>query len=290
MKACSKIVSTVCTGALASAMAFGVPAILPGLQTANASTTDACTSFDQAVEVTANGVIDPADLIDNVPVWTSSTIDINEDFTRGVDVSYYEYTPSKNAIVSFALYSPDMYFEQSDKHSHAFLMAYSSDPMAYTEIGSVKLKSRYINGKDKVSVSSFFMKKGFTYRIQGSYTVDSSNQANSSKYIIRAQEQPKDTQLIMFSDSYLTTSASKLKKKAKTYKLTTSSTSKGKISVSIAKKDKKGRLSYKNGKLTIKKGTKAGTYKIKLKAIAAGNDYYLDTTKFRTIEVKVGAY
>ena len=43
----------------------------------------------------------------------------------------------------------------------------------------------------------------------------------------------------------------------------------------------------KAGKITVKKGTKKGTYKIKVAVTAAGNDNYKDGTKNVTMKVAV---
>ena len=43
----------------------------------------------------------------------------------------------------------------------------------------------------------------------------------------------------------------------------------------------------KNGKITVKKGLKKGTYKIKVKVTAAGNSNYNKATKTVTVTVRV---
>ena len=68
----------------------------------------------------------------------------------------------------------------------------------------------------------------------------------------------------------------------------------------ITVKNKKGTLSYKKtggskklsinsrtGKIRIKKGTKKGTYKIKVKVTAAGDAVYASKTITKTVTVKV---
>ncbi len=42
----------------------------------------------------------------------------------------------------------------------------------------------------------------------------------------------------------------------------------------------------KTGKITVKKGTKKGTYRIKVEVMAAGNGNYL-ASKAKTVSVKV---
>lgn len=47
------------------------------------------------------------------------------------------------------------------------------------------------------------------------------------------------------------------------------------------------KLTFKNGKVTVKKGTKAGTYRVKLKITAAAKGKYRKTVNYRYITVKV---
>ncbi|MBR6160062.1 MAG: cadherin domain-containing protein, partial [Lachnospiraceae bacterium] len=69
---------------------------------------------------------------------------------------------------------------------------------------------------------------------------------------------------------------------------------KGKITYTLSSAKKDGK-SFKNsfsvnknsGKLTVKKGLKQGTYKVKVKVKAAGNKNYDKATKTVTVTVKV---
>lgn len=79
--------------------------------------------------------------------------------------------------------------------------------------------------------------------------------------------------------------ASKLKKKAQSYKAVTVSKAQGKVTYKVTKKNSK--LTFKSGKVTVKKKTKKGTYKIKVKVTAAGNSKYKSASKTVTITVKV---
>ena len=54
----------------------------------------------------------------------------------------------------------------------------------------------------------------------------------------------------------------------------------------LANKSKSCKLSSK-GKLTVNKGTKKGTYKIKIKVKAAGNKNYKALTKTVTVKLTV---
>lgn len=60
----------------------------------------------------------------------------------------------------------------------------------------------------------------------------------------------------------------------------------GKVSYKIAKKNKNFKVA-KNGKITVKKGLKAGTYKVKVKVTAAGNISYAKGSKTVTVKIVV---
>ena len=62
---------------------------------------------------------------------------------------------------------------------------------------------------------------------------------------------------------------------------------KGAISYKKASGNKKIIVNKKNGKITVKKGLKKGTYKVKVKVTAAGNSSYKAATKTVTVTVKV---
>ena len=84
---------------------------------------------------------------------------------------------------------------------------------------------------------------------------------------------------------------SKLRKKARTVKAITVSKAKGKVSYKIVKGNAKSKKALKmngsNGKITIKKKTKKGTYKLKVKVTAAGNEKYEAGSKTVTVSIKV---
>ena len=85
--------------------------------------------------------------------------------------------------------------------------------------------------------------------------------------------------------------ASKLKKKKQTIKASKAFTIKGaQGTVSYKKKSgssKKLSINAKTGMITVKKGTKKGTYKIVVAVTAAGNEQYEARTKKVTVKVKV---
>ena len=84
-------------------------------------------------------------------------------------------------------------------------------------------------------------------------------------------------------------SAKKLKSSKRVVAPLKVSKNKGKVTYAKVKSGSSAKLSInkKTGKVTVKKGTKAGTYKIKVKVKAAGNANYKAMTKTVTVAVKV---
>lgn len=81
-----------------------------------------------------------------------------------------------------------------------------------------------------------------------------------------------------------------LKKKAKTIALPKVTTKFGKAKWKVTAKDKKKVLNLKNGKVQVKRGTKAGTYTMKLKAsVAKTQNYKAASTKVVTVKVTVAS-
>jgi len=67
------------------------------------------------------------------------------------------------------------------------------------------------------------------------------------------------------------------------------SNAQGKVTYTKVKKGSSSKLTIgkKSGKITVKKGTKKGTYKIRVKVKAAGNAYYKSKTKTVTVKIRV---
>lgn len=84
---------------------------------------------------------------------------------------------------------------------------------------------------------------------------------------------------------------SALRKKAKTVKaskvIKTVSKGAGKVTYKKISGSKKITINKKTGKVTLKKGLKKGTYKIKVTVKAAGNSYYKAKTQKLTLKIKV---
>ena len=99
----------------------------------------------------------------------------------------------------------------------------------------------------------------------------------------------KKAQTLKVTAKKKTVKASKLKKKALAFKLITVKGAKGKVTYAKVAKGSSKKLSVnkKTGKITVKKGTKKGTYKLKVKVTAAATAKYKKATKTVTVTVKV---
>lgn len=112
----------------------------------------------------------------------------------------------------------------------------------------------------------------------GSSNIDSNNTDNISI--------EKKSQTIRVTTSKKV-SAKKLKKKAQSFKLSAKSTSGNKVKYKLVKKNKNIKFYASSGKITVKKGTEKGTYKIKVKMTVSGNDKYKAYSTTKTISIKV---
>lgn len=82
-------------------------------------------------------------------------------------------------------------------------------------------------------------------------------------------------------------SAASLKKAKKVLKAITVKNNKGTVTYKRVSGSKKLTISSKTGKITVKKGTKKGTYKIKVKVSAKGNNTYKAGSKTVTVKIIV---
>ncbi|WP_176762419.1 BspA family leucine-rich repeat surface protein [Eubacterium oxidoreducens] len=85
----------------------------------------------------------------------------------------------------------------------------------------------------------------------------------------------------------ITVKASKLKKKAVKKKALTVSKAAGTVTFQMKSGNAKIKVSKKNGKITLKKNLKKGTYKVKVVVKAVGNDCYKAKKVVKTVKVKV---
>ena len=84
-----------------------------------------------------------------------------------------------------------------------------------------------------------------------------------------------------------TVKKAKVKKKAVKVKAITVKKAKGTVIYTKTKGSEKLTVNAKTGKITVKKGTKKGTYKVKVKVTALGNDNYKAKSKTVTVKIKV---
>ncbi|MBQ9061811.1 MAG: hypothetical protein IJ121_03135 [Eubacterium sp.] len=87
--------------------------------------------------------------------------------------------------------------------------------------------------------------------------------------------------------------AAKLKTKKQTIKAAKAfkiAGAQGNVTYKVKKYDNKAKKKIKvskTGKITVKKGLKKGTYKIKVNVTAAGNANYMPLTKTVTVKIKI---
>ena len=113
----------------------------------------------------------------------------------------------------------------------------------------------------------------------------SSNQNAASVSVTIKVNKPAPT--IKVKKTSATFKASQVKKKAQTVSLGVSVNSKGKLTYQKTSGSKQITINAKTGKLSVKKGTKKGTYKVSIKVKAAAKGKYDAGTKTVTVTVKV---
>ena len=122
-------------------------------------------------------------------------------------------------------------------------------------------------------------------KLTENYTNNDDDDTDTVNYVNVSKEKKSQTIKVTISKKI---SAKKIKKKAQSFKLSAKSTSGKKVKYKLVKGNSKIKFSASSGKITVKKGTKKGTYKIKVKMTVSGNDQYkaYSTTKTITIKVK----
>ena len=157
----------------------------------------------------------------------------------------------------------------------------------------------YVQTKNFIFVGSKIVEPADAYCDH--YTIkDSSSHESSPKVRIAPIEPPAEKKKpaanpITAKAKKVTVKASKVKKKNQTIKSAeylTVSKAQGKLTYKLAKVTKTKFKKYfkvnaSTGKITVKKGLKKGTYKLKIKVTAAGNTNYLSGTKSVTVKVIV---
>ena len=118
-------------------------------------------------------------------------------------------------------------------------------------------------------------------------TKDEIDAANKALEEAKAALVLKKANPMKVSKKTRTLKASSLKKGKKVVKAITVKNAVGKKTFKKASGSKMLAVNSKTGKITVKKGTKKGTYRIKVKVTAAGNDNYKAKTTTVTVTVKV---
>ena len=114
----------------------------------------------------------------------------------------------------------------------------------------------------------------------------SSDSSTSSATTATAKKVSKKAQKMKVTKKNKTVKAKKLKKKAQKVKAITVKNYKGKLSFKKVSGSKRLSL-VKGGRIKVKRGTKKGTYKIKVKVTAKGNSTYKSASKTVTVKIKV---
>ena len=154
------------------------------------------------------------------------------------------------------------------------------EPTPEVKLGTTTLKSGTdytISYKNNINAGTATV----TVTGKGNYTG-----AKSATFKINKAKQPMTAKAVNKTAKIKT-----LKKKAVTLtKFVTVKKKQGTLSyknVSKTKKLKKFKVNAKNGTITVPKGTKKGTYKIKVKVTAKGNANYKSGSKTVTVKIKV---
>jgi hypothetical protein len=176
-------------------------------------------------------------------------------------------------------------------------------PVSKTDISkaSVKLsKTSYTyTGKANkpavtVKVGDTALKTGTDYKATysnnikvGTAKLTITGQGNYSGSITKTFKITKAAQKINVKTTSKQYSKTKVKKASQTFSLGASASGKGKLSYKKTSGNSKITVNKKTGKVTVKKGTAKGTYKIKVQIKAAATSNYKAATVTKTITVKV---
>ena len=155
---------------------------------------------------------------------------------------------------------------------------------SYTYDGKAKKPSVTITGSDgqKVDASAYSVKYASGRKKAGTYKVTITFKGNYSGTTTKTFTIKKAKQTVTVKTASKAYKASKLKKKKQTFSIGAKASGKGKLTYK-SNKTKYVTVSSK-GKVTIKKGTPKGTYKITVTAAATTN--FKKATKTVKITVK----
>lgn len=148
-----------------------------------------------------------------------------------------------------------------------------------------KVSYKYYSDKNcKKAVSAAKVKTAGTYYVKATVAADTNYRTATSKV---AKLVIKPAQKLTCKKTTVTYRASELKSAKKTFKIGAASKQKGKITYTKATNAKKTLSVDRNGKVTVKKGLKKGTYTLNVKITAAAKGTYGKTIVTKTIKVKV---
>ncbi|MDO4170497.1 MAG: penicillin-binding Tp47 domain C-containing protein [Lachnospiraceae bacterium] len=156
-----------------------------------------------------------------------------------------------------------------------------------TKVAGSKGKVTYTYYSDKACKKKIAAPKNVgTYYVKASVAADTNyNGASTSKAAKLVIKKGKPT--ITVKTLAKTYKKSVVKKKKQTFSIGASVTGKGKLSYKKTSGSSKLSINKSNGKVTVKKGTKSGTYKIKVKVSAKASKNYNSGSTTKTVTVKV---
>ena len=182
-------------------------------------------------------------------------------------VFYYTYLPG--GFSTSAANNLVMTILKDDTVKKTFRVNYSNDDL------------------DKTFTDSFIPDEEGTYKINIYYRGSSYSGSNYGNYYVQVAKPPQKANPAVVKTAVKTVKYKKLKKKSLTVKAVTVKKAKGKVSFSKVSGSKKISVNSSTGKLRIKKGTRKGTYRIKVKIRAEGNSEYMAKTITKTVKIKV---
>lgn len=157
------------------------------------------------------------------------------------------------------------------------------DDFTFIYGGSTPANYKYSISDDKKTMTLSGFIKDVTVASSNDVTAASSNDKTTAP-VVKAKQPMKVTV------KQKSVKLSKLKKKKQLVKKAViAKKAQGTVTYTKVKKGSSARLSInkKTGAITVKKGTKKGTYKIKVKVTAKGNEKYLAGSKTVTVKIKV---
>lgn len=197
--------------------------------------------------------------------------------------------------------NPDYYIDEDDS-VYQGILTINKAPLSLAQVKFAN-KSVTYNGKNhsivvsgalpagvKVTYKGNNKKQAGTYKVTASFTCTDSNYYLSGASTKTAQLKiNKAAQKLTVAKSQLTKTVS-FKKLAKSMQSTTKVTVKGAatpLQYANASKSKVLSVDTKSGKIKVKKGTKKGLYKIKVKVVAPANTNFAAASKSFIVTVKV---